>query len=215
MFLIKVAVVGVGLALATASPELHGDAAPAYGTRGERVVGVMNVTIEGEAYPLNTTLWYPALNPDEAQDSYTYKLNGLVTEGQALPDALPDRANGPYPLIIYSHGLFGARFESIHYAKHLASWGFVFMAADHVGSTFFDTTSAQDVVRSFGTRPQEVTRLIDYAEAINAEGAFDGLMNPEAVGISGFSFGGYTALLAPSAVDFPEITYTAEGMDVR
>jgi predicted dienelactone hydrolase len=198
MFLIKAAVVA-GLALAIASPELHGDAFHDYGQRGAYVVGVKNFTIEGDDYPLNATLWYPAVNLNDAEQAYTYELNGLVMEGQALADAMPEKGDAPYPLIVYSHGLFGARFESTHYAEHLASWGFVVIAADHPGSTFFDTTSAQDVVRSFGTRAHEVARLVDHAEAINAEGAFAGMLDMEAVGISGFSFGGYTALLASGA----------------
>ncbi len=200
MFLLKSAVyILITLILITHIPA-HADAAPDYAQRGDQVVGVMNFTIEKGGYPLNATLWYPALNPDNVEESYTYKLNGLVTAGQALLGAPPDRANGPYPLIVYSHGLFGARFESTHYAEHLASWGFVVVAADHVGSTFFDITSAEDVVRSFGYRPQDVTRLIDYAESINAEGKFAKVLDMNAVGVTGFSFGGYTALIAGGAV---------------
>jgi predicted dienelactone hydrolase len=181
-------------------PMQAADAAPAYAGRGAYSVGVMDFSVEQGDYTLNATMWYPALNPDGAEARFTYSLNGLVTEGQAMLEAHPDAANGPYPVIIYSHGLFGARFESIEYVEHLASWGFVVMAADHVGSTFFDTTSAEDVVRSFGYRPQDVTRLIDHAEAINAEGIFAGLVEMDAIGVTGFSFGGYTSLLASGAV---------------
>jgi predicted dienelactone hydrolase len=189
------------------------DMEPVYAARGPHSVGVVDFTAEQGDYTLNATLWYPALNPDGAEASHTYSLNGLVTEGQALLEAQPETANGPYPLIIYSHGLFGARFESIHYVEHLASWGFVVMAADHIGSTFFDTTSAEDVVRSFGYRPQDVMRLIDHTEAINAEGVFAGLMDMNAVGVTGFSFGGYTTLLAGGAVmDSSAIDAACEGV---
>ncbi len=189
------------------------DMEPVYAARGPHSVGVVDFTVEQGDYTLNATLWYPALNPDGAAASHTYSLNGLVTEGQALLEAQPETANGPYPLIIYSHGLFGARFESIHYVEHLASWGFVVMAADHIGSTFFDTTSAAGVVRSFGYRPQDVTRLIDYAEAINTEGAFAGFVDTNAVGVTGFSFGGHTALLAGGAVmDSTAIAAACEGV---
>ena len=173
---------------------------PDYAQRGKHPVGVMHFTIETADYTLNASLWYPALNPDKVEERYTYELNGLVTSGQALLDAVPDLANSPYPTLIYSHGLFGARFESIHYVEHLASWGFVVLAADHIGSTFFDISSAQDVVRSFGYRPQDVTQLLDYAESINAQTEFEGMLDMDAVGMTGFSFGAYTALLAGGAV---------------
>lgn len=213
MFLLKSVVYVLMTLTLIANIPAKADTAPDYARRGDHAVGVMNFTIQEEDYVLNATLWYPALNPDGAEESYTYELNGLVMAGQALLDAQPDTANGPYPLIVYSHGLFGARFESTHYAEHLASWGFVVAAADHVGSTFFDTTSAEDVVRSFGYRPQDVTRLIDHAGAINTEGDFAGVLDMSAVGVTGFSFGGYTALVAGGAViDSMALAAACEGV---
>ncbi|MGB7339747.1 MAG: hypothetical protein WBC91_12710 [Phototrophicaceae bacterium] len=188
----------------------------AYAIRGAHSVGVVNFTVEHEDYNLNATMWYPALNPDYADEAYTYELNGLVMEGQAIQDALPELANEPYPLIIYSHGLFGARFESTYYLEHLASWGFVVIAVDHVGSTFFDTTSPDDVVQSFGYRPQDITQLIDYAEAINTDGEFAGLLDMNAVGVTGFSFGGHTALIAGGAViDSTALETSCEGVSTE
>lgn len=68
MFLIKAAV-GAGLALAIASPELHGDVSYGYGQRSAYVAGVKNFTVEGENYPLNATLWYPAVNLNNAGEA--------------------------------------------------------------------------------------------------------------------------------------------------
>lgn len=196
--------------------QAQSDEAPTYALRGSYSVGVVDFTIEQEDYSLNATMWYPALNPDNAEEIYTYDLNGLVTAGQAIQDALPRLTNEPYPLIVYSHGLFGARFESTYYLEHLASWGFVVIAADHIGSTFFDTTSPDDVVQSFGYRPQDITQLIDYAETINIEGEFAGLLDMNAVGITGFSFGGYTALLSGGAViDSTALLTACEGVSTE
>lgn len=216
MFLLKAAVAILMTLTLITHAQAQTDTAPAYAQRGDHAVGVMHLTIEGEDYPLNATLWYPALNADGADERYTYELNGLETAGQALLDAPPDAANGPYPLVIYSHGLFGARLESTHYAEHLASWGFVVVAADHVGSTFFDTTSAEDVVRSFGYRPQDVTRLIDQAESLNTDGTFAGVLDMEAVGVTGFSFGGYTALMVGGAVmDSAALAAACDGVSAQ
>ncbi|MEL7436717.1 MAG: hypothetical protein AAFN11_22450, partial [Chloroflexota bacterium] len=196
--------------------QAQSDETPTYGLRGVHSIGVVDFIIEQDDYNLNATMWYPALNSNEIEESYTYDLNGLVTAGQAIHDALPEIGDEPYPLIIYSHGLFGSRFESTHYIEHLASWGFVVIAADHTGSTFFDTTSPYDVVQSFGYRPQDITRLIDYAETINAEGEFAGLLDMTAIGVTGFSFGGYTALLAGGAViDSAALTIACEGVSTE
>jgi predicted dienelactone hydrolase len=196
--------------------QAQSDETPTYGLRGVHSVGVVDFIIEQDDNNLNATMWYPALNSNEVEDDYTYDLNGLVTAGQAIHDALPDIGDEPYPLIIYSHGLFGSRFESTHYLEHLASWGFVVIAADHNGSTFFDTTSADDIVQSFGYRPQDITRLIDYAEAINAEGEFTGLLDMNAIGVTGFSFGGYTALRAGGAViDSAALAIACEGVSTE
>lgn len=173
---------------------------PTYAPRGAHTAGVLDVMVGEGDDSLNATVWYPALNPDNSEERYTYDLNGLLTVGQALDSAQPDPSAGPYPVIVYSHGLFGARFESTRYIEHLASWGFVVIAADHLGSTFFDITSAADVLQSFGRRPQEVTRLIDHLEALNTEGDFAGLLDMESVGVTGFSFGGYSALMVGGAV---------------
>jgi predicted dienelactone hydrolase len=161
-------------------------------------------------------MWYPALNPSGREEAYTYDLNGLVTEGRALPAAAPNLTDGPYPVIFYSHGLFGARFESTAYLEHLASWGFVVIAADHSGTTFFNITSAEDVVRSFANRPLEILRLIAHAEALNSEGDYTGLFDTNRLAITGFSFGGYTALLAGGAsIDTRALAAACEGVSVE
>ncbi|MCU0464089.1 MAG: dienelactone hydrolase family protein [Anaerolineae bacterium] len=196
----KAAVALLMLAALTLTGYTQADPEPTYAPRGTHSVGVVDVTVGNGDDTLNATVWYPALNPDEMEERYTYDLNGLLTVGQALDGAQPDLSAGPYPVIVYSHGLFGARFESTRYIEHLASWGFVVIAADHIGSTFFDTTSATDVLKSFGRRPQEITRLIDHLETLNTEVDFAGLFDMDSVGVTGFSFGGYSALMVGGAV---------------
>ena len=174
------------------------DALP-YAQRGASPVGVVDLVVEDEARPLPVTMWYPALNPQGAEEAITYQLNGLETPGQALREAAPDLAGGPYPVIYYSHGLFGARLNVTYYLEHLASWGFVVLAVDHPGSTFYDTTSAEDIIRSFGYRPLEIQRLIAFSEALNTSESYAGLLDLDALAMTGYSFGGYTSLLAGGA----------------
>ena len=44
----------------------------------------------------------------------------------------------PYPVVFFSHGLGGARVQSINYTTHLASRGYVVLSADHVGRRMTD-----------------------------------------------------------------------------
>ncbi|MEB0292681.1 hypothetical protein QN351_19495, partial [Cryobacterium sp. 10C2] len=58
--------------------------------------------------------------------------------GQAVRDASPDKAHGPYPLVIVSHGYPGNRFLLSHLTENLASKGYVVVAIDHTDSTYED-----------------------------------------------------------------------------
>ncbi len=175
--------------------------APAYALRGAHPVGVTDVTVEFGDRPLSVSIWYPALNPDGAEELTTYQIAVLQRPGQALRDAAPDIAGGPYPVIYFSHGLGGARLQSIFYTEHLASWGFVVIAADHPGSTFFDVRGGDTsgVIESFGYRPLEILRLIAYSDEINASGPYAGLMDMNSLAVTGHSFGGYTTISAGGA----------------
>lgn len=175
-------------------PSVAEASAPRFARRGGQAVGVFDATMNVDGRSIAVTIWYPALNPAGAPESVSYQVDQLERTGRALRDAAPDLTGGPYPVVVHSHGLGGARLESTYYAEHLASWGFVVLTLDHTGSTFFNITSAEDVVRSFGTRPLEVTSLIDYAEALNASGTYAGLMDLDRLAVSGYSLGGYTAL---------------------
>jgi predicted dienelactone hydrolase len=170
-----------------------------YALRGTYAVGVMDVTLQEGDYPLDVTIWYPAQNPENAEEIATYSVSGLEFTGQALRDALPDTSQAPYPVIYYSHGLGGTRLESTYYTEHLASWGFVVIATDHKGSAFFNITSADDVVQSFGYRPLEIMRLIQYSETLNATDTFQNVLDMQRLAVTGFSFGGYTALTTSGA----------------
>lgn len=171
--------------------------APQYAQRGPYVVGTREFVIDEDGErPLEATIWYPALNPDDEDEITTYRFSLLEREGRALQDAEPDAASGPYPLIVFSHGLGGMRIQSLFYTEHLASYGFVVIAVDHPGSTFLDmavATDAESLLQSFALRPIEVLREIDFVESLAADGEiFAGIVDMEQIAITGHSFGGYT-----------------------
>jgi len=176
--------------------------APPYAKRGAFPVGVREVTIPAGGapsdYPLQATIWYPAVKAADVEETSTYRWFLLEGEGRAIENAPPEGGGAPYPLIVFSHGLSGLRYQLPSYLEHLASWGFVVIAADHPGSTFTDVQSGgrAGILNSFARRPLEIQREIVFMEGVNAEGTLKGVIDMAMIGVTGHSFGGYTTLSA-------------------
>jgi len=106
-----------------------------------------------------------------------------------------ERAAGAFPLILFSHGNNGIRFQSFFFAAHLASHGFVVATPDHHGNTFVDTLLGVVDVDSAVNRPRDLSFLIDQLTAFNGEAGhfLEGAIAVDRIGVSGHSFGGYTS----------------------
>ncbi|MEQ8674413.1 MAG: alpha/beta fold hydrolase [Aggregatilineales bacterium] len=175
--------------------------APDYALRGDYVVGTQNLTIEDPNRPLEVTIWYPAINTDDLPEETVYQPGTLLQlDGRAISDAQPDTSSAPYPLVIFSHGSSGFRFQSRYLTEHLASHGFIVMAADHTTNTITDLLGdpefSDNLAPNFIHRPQDILRIISLADDLTAEGTFEGIIDVERIGVLGHSFGGYTALAA-------------------
>lgn len=175
--------------------------APPYGVRGMYPVGVRDFSIDAGDHVVDTTVWYPALNPDNVEEEVTYTIGagvpnmaGLPISGRAIADAAPDTAQGPYPLVIFSPGLSAWRQANSYLLEHLASFGFVVMATDPRGETY------EQFWEGAATRPIDTQLTIDYAEALTADdGALEGLIDIEHIATVGHSSGGWSALLGGGA----------------
>lgn len=181
---------------------------PTYAARGSLGVGFQTLTSGSEREgALTIYSWYPALVPAGEEETIEYAVTlkdstwqsatPPVAHGHALRDAAVDDAQGPYPLIVLSHGfmLSPAWYHTL--AEQYASYGFVVLAPDHPEQ--FDPTFG-DMWRTLIDRPADVTRTLDFAEELSApEGAMAGLIDMENVAVVGHSYGGYTALAAAGA----------------
>ena len=173
--------------------------APTYGTRGPYAVGVLDFVIDTPERRIPVTVWYPALNPDGAEEFVAYPMDflpnpaaGFTTGGRALRDAEPDLTGGPYPIVLYSHGAWCFPAIAGFFTEHLASYGFVVMAPVHEDNwgTLFESTWRSEV-----SRPQDMKRVLDFAEESTTPGGeLAGLIDMEHVAVTGQSFGGATAL---------------------
>lgn len=183
--------------------------APFYALHGPHWVGYQTaISSEGQAEPLDLGIWYPALNPTGVMEEITYEVmlknpewqtDGPSTiYGHALLNAPIDDTEGPYPLIIFSHG-FSANPEWYstlleHYAFH----GFIILAPEHVEQDWMESAPATI------DRLRDIKQTLDYAEELTAHGGdMASLIDMENVAVVGHSFGGYTALAMGGAqIDF-------------
>ncbi len=122
----------------------------------------------------------------------------------------PERASGPLPVIIFSHGLGGSREGYQYLGGHWASHGYVSVHVQHPGSdetvwkglgirareemlsalrrAMLDPRNALD-------RPRDVSFAIDQMAKLNGEDSrFRARLDMGRIGVAGHSFGAYTTL---------------------
>jgi predicted dienelactone hydrolase len=161
-------------------------------------------------------VWYPA-EPGETDghELETIDLAGMLTpelqklipaeqrvkyQGNAYENAPPATEAAPYPVVIFSHGYAGYPEQSLDITTHLASWGFVVAAPDHV---------ERSLDGILGTAGRGVAKMDDVAvlqatldlveESSRQDGVLRGLADPQRVVTSGHSAGAGAAYRFASA----------------
>jgi len=92
--------------------------------------------------------------------------------------------------VVISHGTGGAFFSHYDTAIALAEAGFVVAAVTHTADNYRDRSKA---ILGLPNRPRHITRVLDYMFSAWSERE---RLDPDRVGIFGFSAGGFTALVA-------------------
>jgi predicted dienelactone hydrolase len=181
---------------------LHGPSTatqPAPDGPGRYAVGLGTVQMVDPARANRTLavdIWYPA---DRRTEAPTASLDLILTR-LALPGVLadPQAARGSFPLVVFSHGNGGVRFQSWFLMEALASHGFVVAAPDHAGNTALDAIAGtSDPVGVAATnRPRDVSFVIDQMLARDRDPAntLHRRIDERDIGVAGHSFGGFTAL---------------------
>jgi len=135
---------------------------------------------------LATTIWYPAVKRTGTAETY------------GLRDAKAKR--GRFPLIVFSHGTCGRPTEASYLTMALVRAGAIVAAPAHAGNTTDDGPSClgSDVfIDSALNREPDVAFVIDsmLAEAGSKTSRFARRIDEDTIGVTGLSFGGFTALL--------------------
>lgn len=103
----------------------------------------------------------------------------------------PIATDGPFPVLIHSHGFGGyPQFASQHLIQ-VASWGFVAAAPDHIERDLA-ANSLGKVVRG-EQDVQDLRNVLKRLETENQTGIFKGALNLDQVGAEGHSAGGGAA----------------------
>ena len=174
---------------------LHDPAQP-----GPWRVGVRTVTLTDPARNRRfaVDVWYPVDPLHVDGSANTYELDSLIgslasIDSPARRDATP--AAGSWPLVLFSHGYGGIRFQSYFLTEHLASHGIVVASPDHPGNTLTDFAQLgndQATAQSAIDRPLDVAFTLDRALAGALVAALS--IDPARVAATGHSFGGWTSL---------------------
>ena len=183
--------------------------APDFSARGPYAVGVLQTYISSPDHSesgsdavrsLPTEIWYPAeAGQNEAEDApHPLGVRHRATAGLAPIDT-------HCALIAFSHGNSGLRQQSTFLTTHLASWGFVVVAPDHVGNTFSEMMALPDDEARRAThllirdqRPHDIHAVIrELLDGIRLTSDLPP-RDSKRLGLLGHSFGGWTALKVPA-----------------
>ena len=165
--------------------------------------------------PLKVEVWYPAEISDRNEEFVTYKdvmgnanspdrpvipFTFLGRAGRAAKPALKD---GPYPLIIVSHGYTGSRLLFTYLTENLASKGYVVVSIDHTESTFQDAAGLNSTLLN---RSLDVLFVLDEMAQLGEKGNsfLSGVVNADLTALLGYSMGGYGVINAAGAGYSPQ-----------
>lgn len=100
------------------------------------------------------------------------------------------------PLVVISHGSGGTLLGHYDTAIALADAGFVVVSLNHPGNTFGDD-GAVGQIKIFESRPRDVSRVISF---MTERWQHRQQLDAKAIGVFGFSRGGYTVLALAGAI---------------
>jgi dienelactone hydrolase len=162
--------------------------APKVAEIGKYAVGMKTTTLVDSSRPtegvapnrsLSTAIYYPAQGPPT---------------DQPVENAPPDTKDGPYPLILFSHGL-GAR--GVFYQDDIKTWvsaGYVVAAPDYPLSNQRAPGGANfgRAINDTKNQPADASFVIDETIKLDKQGKQLGGIDAKRIGASGHSLGGIT-----------------------
>jgi predicted dienelactone hydrolase len=159
----------------------------------------------------------PAVSPSAQAATYKKDLGPylVVADRPSWQDAARNRSvpvkiyapatgKGPFPVIVFSHGLGGSRDAYEYLGRHWASWGYVAVHVQHLGSDTAALTKGWRVLKNVReavdpanaeARVLDVRFVLDHLEQVNRGGSpLSHRLDLGRIGMAGHSFGAWTTL---------------------
>jgi predicted dienelactone hydrolase len=146
-----------------------------------------------------------AAGPYEVVEVPIAPLNAEHRESVPVRLRHPD-GEGPFPLIVFSHGAGGSKEAMEPLTDLWVSRGYVVIQPTH-GDTFGELTQEarrqfgqdgqlpSEVTRHWRTRPLDVSAILDNLDQLENEADVSGLIDRDKIAHGGHSFGAHTAML--------------------
>lgn len=183
-----------------------------------------------EARTLVTEIWYPAT--DDARGKPKTKFTDFIPGGVSpqlemmlksayklstddlnrafFTEAVRDAKvrDGRFPVVFFSHGNRGLRFQNTFWCDQLASHGYIVVSADHTGNAGVTMLKGKPILyqatertHSAEDRPKDISFLIDQMTKWNEGGdaRFARHVDLQKIAAAGMSFGSYTAIKVADA----------------
>lgn len=171
--------------LVLTAPATLADTLPSFGP------GVAKITVEDNRTDraLAGHIWYPTPTPDlhaQADKSKVWQM------APADPDGRP--ADGPFPLVVVSHGMYGNTFNQAWLGSQLSRRGYIVAMVNHPGTSTF-LRDPEDA-RRLWERPVDLSRLISY---LLETSPFRTRIDPDRIFAAGHSLGGMTVMMLAGA----------------
>jgi dienelactone hydrolase len=208
--------------VATTAPASSTVAERHYAAKGPYDVGVVALNMNDR--PL--IVWYPAeagSSAGKTQGRYDMRAflpaadqskvaatDATVFKMDAYKDVPAPNDDGPFPLVLFSHGLGGFATQSSFLTTHLASWGFVVVAPEH---------ESRDLTAVLSNKVgQGQDDIADLKEAIGfvtnpANFTLASIVDSKRVAVVGHAAGGLAALKLSSEATVSTFVALAAGPD--
>jgi predicted dienelactone hydrolase len=200
------------------------------GATGPWPVGVKTAKIQTSGGEETVEIWYPAqLGSEAGKTKATYDLSSWLppsdrtkipaSDNEPQPcncyrDLPIDTAHGPYPPVIFVHGLASFRTGSLTTMTQWASRGFIVLAADHLGNYLLDFTASLcggGGSGALGDMNGDVDAELAAINAKSGDFAFLGTsVDTSRVGIGGHSMGAMTVSAASTKPNVQVVILMAE-----
>jgi predicted dienelactone hydrolase len=139
--------------------------------------------------------WYPAAPGDAGERSLYELLPGVGFTAAAERDA--PVADGPHPLVLFSHGRSGTRSSYALLCEALAARGYVVVAPEHTGDSLVDWLlgTAVDDETNEANRAADARFVLDAVfDAAGPLGTVGAQVDADRIAAAGHSYGGNTAI---------------------